>query len=162
MVAQYLGLWKDLFGHPGPPPSASAPSAPARSTAVCGHADGDVVLEPVGKPSRSAAHVVATVSCVLAPGDHLSWVVRKVTGTAADPHVHWTLRWDLDEGPGRYTYDAVLRTTDPGSKREVSVVLMDGGTYRNVKQTRDPQTNYVAMPSPAPVVSNSVLITTPR
>ncbi|WP_069169710.1 hypothetical protein [Streptomyces griseus] len=106
--------------------------------------------------------MVATVSCVLAPDDHLVWVVRKVTGTAAARYVRYTLRNDLSGGPGTYTYDAVLRTTPPGSERTVSVLLMNSDTYQAAKKTTDPETGYVLLPSPPPVVSNSVLITTPE
>ncbi|WP_328918104.1 MULTISPECIES: hypothetical protein [unclassified Streptomyces] len=135
------------------PPSGSVP--------VCGTSSKDVVLKLDGPPTRSAAHVTATVSCVLAPGHYLSWVVRKVAGTAADPHVHYTLRYDLSDGPGKYPYPALLDKTTPGSERSVFVVLMDSDAYQNAKKTRDPETDYVQLPSPVPIVSNSVLIRTP-
>lgn len=175
VVAQYLGLWKDMFGNggdsvsSGPSSSASASAAPGRlppaptgSNAVCGMSEKDVVLTLDGRPTRSAAHVVATVRCTPAPGDHLSWIVRKETGSAANPRTHYTLRYDLSDGPGRYTYDSDLSTTAPGSERTLSVVLMDGDTYQQVKKTADPATGYVQLPSPVPNESNSVLIKTPR
>ncbi|MFD5496329.1 hypothetical protein ACTWJ9_02780 [Streptomyces sp. GDS52] len=171
VVGQFLGVWKDLreqFGgseSPRPTVSGSPPGVPspsAASSSPCGTSGDDVVLALDGKPSRTAARVVATVSCVPAPGDHLAWVVRKVTGTAADSRVHYTLRSALNQGPGDYAYDAVLRTTTPGSERTVSVLLMNSDTYRSVKATTDPETGYVQLPHPPPVVSNSVLITTPE
>ncbi|MFE9868161.1 hypothetical protein ACFYPZ_36645 [Streptomyces sp. NPDC005506] len=95
-----------------------------------------------------------------APGDHLSWVVRKEAGTAANPHTHYTLRYDLSDGPGKYIYDSDLRTTAPGSERTISVVLMDSDTYQKVKKTTDLETGYVQFPSPVPIESNTVLIKT--
>ncbi|MEU6015258.1 hypothetical protein ABZ826_14765 [Streptomyces sp. NPDC047515] len=170
VAGQFLGIWKDLLEQFGdsepsrPSASASSPDVPgpsAGSWSVCGRSSKDVVLELEGRPNRSAAHVIATVSCVLAPGDHLAWVVRKVTGTAADPHVHYTLRGDLSQGPRDYIYDAILDTTAPGSERTVSVLLMNSDAYRSALETRDPETGYVLLPSPPPVISNSVLIKTP-
>ncbi|MEU5718699.1 hypothetical protein AB0G71_23600 [Streptomyces sp. NPDC020403] len=171
VVGQFLGVWKELleqFGDSKPsrphasdsPPTTAGPST--GSPSHCGRSSKDVMLRLEGRPNRSAATVVATVSCVLAPGDHLVWVVRKVTGPAAAPHTRYTLRDDLSSGPGTYTYDAVLRTTPPGSERSVSVLLMNSDTYQSVKKTTDPRTGYVLLPSPPPVVSNSVLITTPQ
>lgn len=171
VVGQFLGIWKGLLeqfgGSESPQPTASGspsgvPGPSAASSSTCGTSSDDVVLELDGKPSRTAARVVATVSCVLASGDHLAWVVRKVTGTADNPRVHYTLRSALNQGPGSYTYDAVLRTTAPGSERTVSVLLMNSDTYRSVRATRDPETGYVQLPHPPPVVSNSVLIKTPE
>ncbi|MFD3920507.1 hypothetical protein [Streptomyces sp. NPDC058595] len=171
MVGQFLGIWKELLvqfgGSEAPQPSVSGsppptPGPSAGSSSTCGTSAKDVVLKPDGRPSRSAARVVATVTCVLAPGDHLSWVVRKVTGTDTSPRVHYTLRNDLSQGPGTYVYDAVLGTTAPGSERTVSVLLMNDDTYRSVKATTDPETDYVLLPSPPPVVSNSVVIKTPE
>ncbi|MFE2638248.1 hypothetical protein ACFXKF_26285 [Streptomyces scopuliridis] len=171
VVGQFLGIWKDLleqFGGSDPPrPSASGsspgmPAPSAGSSSTCGTSSKDVVLKLDGRPSRSAAHVVATVSCVLAPDDHLAWVVRKVTGTATSPRVHYTLRNDLSQGPGTYIYDAVLSTTAPGSERTLSVLLMNSDTYQSVKATTDPETGYVLLPSPPPIVSNSVVIKTPE
>ncbi|MGW4985247.1 hypothetical protein [Streptomyces mirabilis] len=143
--------------------SASSPTGtpPSGSVSVCGTSSKGVVLKLDGPPTSSAAHVTATVSCVLAPGDHLSWVVRKVTGTAADSHVRYTLRNDLSEGPGKYPFPAVLDTTAPGSERSVFVVLMDTNAYQDAKKTTDPETGYVLLPSPVPIVSNAVLIKTP-
>lgn len=171
VVGQSLGIWKDLLEQFGDSdssqPSVSAsprnmPGPSAGSSSDCGKSSKDVVLKLNGKPNHSVAHVVATVSCDLAPGDHLAWVVRKVSGTAAAPHVHYTLRNDLNQGPGDYPYDANLSTTTPGSERTVSVLLMNSDTYQTAKKTTDPETGYVQLPSPPPVVSNSVLIKTPE
>jgi len=169
VAGQYLGLWKDIFSGDEPsPPAAAAHAAPSTtlgnadgSPSACSTANHGVVLKLEGAPTRSAARVTATVSCVLAPGDHLSWVVRKTTGTASVPHVHYTLRDDLDQGPGTYLYEADLHTTAPGSERTLFVVVMDSATYQSVKQTTDPATNYVLLPSP-PITSNTVMIKTPR
>lgn len=177
LLAQSLGLWKEahdlVFGSEGNDsaspvadstrsPSADA-SDQAGSVPRCGTSgDGQVLVALKEKPTRSEAHAVATVKCAVGPGDHLSWVVRKETGDPAQPRVHYTLRYDLGQrGPGRYTYDADLSTTAPGSERSLIVVLMDDATHRTVKSSRDPETNHVDLPSPVPAVSNSLLITTP-
>jgi hypothetical protein len=164
---QYLGLWKDVFGGGEPSsPAASVPAAPGSTTptfeppvgsSVCSTANHGVVLKLVGVPTRKTARVSATVSCVLAPGDHLFWVVRKVAGTPADPHVHYTLRYDLDQAP---FYDADLHSTAPGSERTLFVVVMDSAEYQAVKGTTDPATGYVLLSSP-PIASNTVVIKTP-
>ncbi|MFP8960836.1 hypothetical protein ACLIYP_09760 [Streptomyces nanhaiensis] len=176
LVGQTLGLWQgiyDLFGGgngsvPSAADSVGSPSAETsgRSGSVprC-EASGDqqVLIELKGEPTRSGAHAVATVKCEVAPGDRLSWVVRKETGDPDRPRVHYTLRYELgQQGPGRYTYDADLGTTAPGSERSLIAVLMDDATHREVKAGRDPGTAYVDLPSPVPVVSNSLSITTPR
>ncbi|MFF2653012.1 hypothetical protein [Streptomyces sp. NPDC058045] len=169
-MGQFLGIWESLlnqFGDSGSPRSSSSdapsdvPGASAGSLPACGESSKDIVLKLEGKPKRSAARVVATVSCALAPGDHLVWVVRKVTGTADAPHVHYTLRSDLSKGPGKYIYDAVLNTTASGSERTLFVLLMNSDTYQSVKKTTDPESGYVVLPSPPPIASNSVLIKTP-
>lgn len=176
LLGQTLGLWqgiRDLFGSGG---NGSAPSAAdsvrspsaevsGRSGAVprCDASDDrQVLIELKEEPTRSEAHAVATVKCEVGPGDRLSWVVRKETGDPERPRVHYTLRYDLgQQGPGRYTYEADLSTTAPGSERSLIAVLMDDATYRGVKAGRDPETAYVDLPSPVPAVSNSLLITTP-
>ncbi|MEU2208886.1 hypothetical protein [Streptomyces hygroscopicus] len=58
-------------------------------------------------------------------------MVRKETGTAAEPRTHYTLRYDLSDGPGKYIYDNDLSTTAPGSERTVLVTLMDSDTYQS-------------------------------
>ncbi|MFH0245298.1 hypothetical protein ACGRHY_23425 [Streptomyces sp. HK10] len=89
-------------------------------------------------------------------------MVRKETGDPDRPRVHYTLRYELgQQGPGRYTYEADLTTTAPGSERPLTAVLMDGTTYRAVKAGRDPEAAYADLPSPVPAVSNPLLITTP-
>lgn len=167
VAGQYLGLWKDAFGGGEPSsPAASASAVPGPpapepvvgSTAACSTAGHGVVLKLDGAPTRTSARVSATVSCVLAPDTHLFWVVRKVAGTAADPHVHYTLRNGLDQAP--YVYDADLHSTAPGSERTVFVVVLTSTAYQSVKQTTDPATGYVLMSSP-PIASNTVLIRTP-
>jgi hypothetical protein len=118
-----------------------------------------VVLKLDGAPTHDAARVTAAVSCSLAPGTHLYWVVRKVAGTAADPHVHYTLRNDV---AAPYVYKADLSSTAPGSQRTLFVLVLDSAAYQAVKQTTDPATGYVVLPSPPPIASNTVLITTPQ
>ncbi|GHJ40503.1 hypothetical protein [Streptomyces sp. TS71-3] len=170
-----LGFWQDLFGHDekgsAPRGTVSLPASPSMTTdtgragsappctASSGH---DITVRLKEEPTSSAAHLIATVKCAVGPGNHLSWVVRKDTGDPAHPRIHYTLRYDLgQEGPGEYPYDSILDTTAPGSKRTVSVVLMDDATYRAVVTSRDPDTAYVQLPSPIPYASNSVLVTTP-
>jgi hypothetical protein len=166
VVGQILGLWTSVFSHDGSgatPPAASA-SASTGSVPECGRPGiRDVVVRLEGKPTSSGAHVIATVTCEIGLGDHLSWVVSKETGGSANPHVRFTLRFDLgQQGPGEYPFDSILDSTTPGSQRTISVVLMDDATYRTVKASTDPETNYVQLPSSVPVVSNSLLVTTPE
>ncbi len=168
-----LGLWQELSRHdegdsasPTTVVHSSSPASTPRQTGSAPQCDTSgshpVTVRLKEKPTRSEAHVMATVTCEAGPGDHLSWVVRKETGDPAQPHVHYTLRFDLGQGPGQYTYDAVLNTTAPGSVRSVFVVLMDEATYRAVKAGEEPETDYVELPSPTPIVSNSLLVTTPE
>jgi hypothetical protein len=176
LAGQVSGFWKDTFGtgdaHPAPVTvSRSAESSPSLSPAstatqaatagTCG-APGHhgVSLKFDGRPTRYAAHVIATVTCRLPPGDHLSWVVSKRTGDPDAPQTHFTLRMDLGQVPGTYGYPADLSTTPAGSKRELFVVLLDDATYREVKASTDSD-NYVRMPSPVPTVSDVLLIVTP-
>ncbi|MFP8939808.1 hypothetical protein ACLIYM_00025 [Streptomyces fenghuangensis] len=178
LLGQTLGVWQEVYDlfrseENGSTPSSAADGVRSPSAEVSGRpgsaprcgASGDrqVLIELKGEPTRSGAHAVATVKCEVAPGDHLSWVVRKETGDPDRPRVHYTLRYELGrQGPGRYTYEADLSTTAPGSERSLIAVLMDDATHREVKAGRDPETAYVDLPSPVPVVSNSLLITTPR
>lgn len=173
VVGLVSGLWQGLFsggGDDSAAPRAGASGSSPVSTSGrtgslprCAAGRRDVTLRLTGQPTRAAAHTSATVSCDLGPGDHLYWLVRKETGDPAAPRVHYTLRYDLGAaGSGQRSYDSDLSTTAPGSQRTLSVVLLDAATYRTVKQSTDPATNYVDMPSPVPYVSNSVLITTPE
>lgn len=168
-----LGLWQNLFsggGDDSARPPSGASGAPRSSTSGhagalprCAPGNHDVTLRLRGKPTRAAAHATATLSCEVGPGDHLYWLVRKETGDPAHPRVHYTLRYDLGQpASGQRDYDSVLSTTPPGSERTLSVVLLDDATYRTVKKSTDPATDYVRMPSPVPYVSNSLLITTPE
>ncbi|MFP8885462.1 hypothetical protein [Streptomyces mangrovi] len=177
LLGQTLGVWQEVYDLFGSEENGSAPSAadgvrlpsaevsgrPGSAPRCDASDDRQVLIELKGEPTRSGARAVATVKCEVDPGDRLSWVVRKETGDPDRPRVHYTLRYELGrQGPGRYTYDADLSTTAPGSERSLIAVLMDDATYREVKAGRDPETAYVDLPSPVPVVSNSLLITTPR
>lgn len=168
-----LGLWQNLFSGDGddsaaPPSGASGSphaSTPGDTTSLprCAAGKHGVTLRLTGRPTRAAAHTTATLACQVGPGEHLYWLVRKETGDPARPRVHYTLRYDLGQASsGQRSYDSVLSTTSPGSKRTLCVVLLDDTTYHTVKESTDPETNYVRMPSPVPYVSNSVLITTPE
>ncbi|NJQ01265.1 hypothetical protein [Streptomyces zingiberis] len=164
-VRAFLPFGKSDAGPPaatGTPSPSAGVSGTSGSAPRCGRSEGhDVLVGLEGKPTRSGARVVATVTCVVRAGDHLSWVVRKETGDPDRP-LRYTLRYDLGEkGPGKYVYDAELGPTEPGSERSLFVVLLDEAAYREVKRTTDSE-NYVRLPSPVPAVSNSVLVTTPE
>jgi hypothetical protein len=48
-----------------------------------------------------------------------------------------------------------------GHRASVAVLLMDSKTYQDVKETRDPDTQYVQLPVPPPLISNYVTVRTP-